>query len=333
MNPFRFIRRIIWLTAAVVLTVAVARAWAQDAGTGIGVRILPQAEVFGETYTLGEIAEFDGTDLAAIRAIAETEVGRSPLPGRALQLSEPYLEARLRRAGQVPMERIRLTVPRGASVVRAAQLIPGEDIAAAVLAHARRELAADGGDYSQELLSTVQDVLLPKGDLSWDVEAVGENLRPGGPRSYRVSAKVNGEEAWRSIVRVRQSVYRDVVVTTRPVRRGVALSAENLSVVRRDMQTLNGGPYLHDLQTAIGQRTRRPLGQGELLRADVVSTPAAVREGGRVTLEYRARGVWLRAVGVAMVDGNVGQFIPVRNVGTGKTVYGVVAPGDVVRVN
>lgn len=333
MNPFRFIRRIIWLTAAVVLTVAIARVWAQDTGASIGVRILPQAEVFGDAYTLGEIAEFDGTDLAAIRAIAATEVGRSPLPGRALQLSEPYLEARLRRAAEVPMERIRLMVPRGASVVRAAQLIPGEDIAAAVLAHARQEVAADGGDYSQELLSTVQDVLLPKGDLSWDVEAMGENLRPGGPRSYRVSAKVNGEEAWRSIVRVRQSVYRDVVVTTRPVRRGVALSDENVAVVRRDMQTLKGGPYLHNVQHAIGQRTKRPLGQGELLRADVVSMPAAVQEGGRVTLEYRAQGVWLRAVGVAMVDGNVGQFIPVRNVGTGKTVYGVVAPGDVVRVN
>jgi len=333
MNPFRFIRRIIWLTVAVGLTLAIARVWAQDAGSTIGVRILPQAEVFGEAYTLGEIAEFDGTDLAAIRAIADTEVGRSPLPGRALQLSGPYLEARLRRDGQVPMERIRLIVPHGASVVRAAQLIPGKDIAAAVLAHARQEMAAGGGDYSQELLSTVQDVLLPKGDLAWDVEAVGENLRPGGPRNYRVSANVNGEEAWRSIVRVRQSVYQDVVVTTRPLRRGAALSDENVSVVRRDVQTLNGGPYLHDLQTAIGQRTRRPLGRGELLRADVVSTPAAVQEGGRVTLEYRASGVWLRAVGVAMVDGNVGQFIPVRNVGTGKTVYGVVAPGDVVRVN
>jgi flagella basal body P-ring formation protein FlgA len=316
MNPFRFIRRIIWLTVAVGLTLAIARVWAQDAGSTIGVRILPQAEVFGEAYTLGEIAEFDGTDLAAIRAI-----------------SGPYLEARLRRDGQVPMERIRLIVPHGASVVRAAQLIPGKDIAAAVLAHARQEMAAGGGDYSQELLSTVQDVLLPKGDLAWDVEAVGENLRPGGPRNYRVSANVNGEEAWRSIVRVRQSVYQDVVVTTRPLRRGAALSDENVSVVRRDVQTLNGGPYLHDLQTAIGQRTRRPLGRGELLRADVVSTPAAVQEGGRVTLEYRASGVWLRAVGVAMVDGNVGQFIPVRNVGTGKTVYGVVAPGDVVRVN
>ncbi len=333
MNPIRFIRRIFWLTAAVVLTVAVARVWAQDAGDSIGVRILPQAEVFGEAYTLGEIAEFDGSDLAAIRAIAETVVGRSPLPGRALQLSEPYLEAQLRRAAQVPMERIRFTVPRGASVVRAAQLIPGEEIAAAVLAHARQDVPAGSGEFNQELLSPVQDVLLPKGDLSWDVEVVGENLRPGGPRSYRVSAQVSGEEAWRSIVRVRQSVYQDVVVTTRPVRRGVALSTEQLSVVRRDVQTLNGGPYLHDLQNAIGQRTKRPLGQGELLRADVVSAPAAVQEGGRVTLEYRMRGVWLRAVGVAMVDGNVGQFIPARNVGTGKTVYGVVAPGDVVRVN
>ena len=333
MHPFRFIRRIIWLTAAMALSVAIARAWAQDAGSAIGVRILPQAEVFGEAYTLGEIAEFDGTDLAAIRAIAETEVGRSPLPGRALQLSEPYLEARLRRAGQVPMERIRLTVPRGASVVRAAQLIPGEDIAAAVLAHARQDVASAGGEYRQELLSAVQDVLLPKGDLAWDVAAVGENLRPGGPRSYRVSAKVDGEEAWRSIVRVRQSVYRDVVVTTRPVRRGAALSAENLSVVRRDVQTLNGGPSVHELQTAIGQHAKRPLGRGELVRTDVVSAPAAVAEGGRVTLEYRTGGVWLRAVGVAMVDANVGQFIPVRNVGTGKTVYGVVAPGDVVRVN
>jgi flagella basal body P-ring formation protein FlgA len=41
----------------------------------------------------------------------------------------------------------------------------------------------------------------------------------------------------------------------------------------------------------------------------------------------------MQVPGVALVSGQVGQFIPVRNLQTGKVVYGVIQQDDRIKVN
>lgn len=326
-------RRLIPVALALLIGLAAVRLWAQELSGTVEVRVLSQAEVFGGQYNLGDIAEFDGGNLEIIAALARVTVGRSPLPGRSQKISRAYLMARLRREVGIVLDRVELNVPRGASVVRAAQLVPGEEISRIVMDHARQEISADAADFQQELLTPMQDVLLPKGELSWSVEPLGENLRRGGRRSYRISARVNGEEAWRGIVRVRQSVYSDILVAARPLRRQQVISASDVRTIRRSLHTLKGGPYITTPGEAIGKRVMRPVGKGEMLQSSMLTVPADIREGGRVTLEYRTAGLTLRAPGVALVSARVGQFIPVRNLESGKVVHGILRPGDLIRVN
>jgi flagella basal body P-ring formation protein FlgA len=309
-----------------------APGWAQSADANrIQVRVLPNPEVYGDTYTLGEIAEMDGFDIKLLKELAAIEIGRSPLAGRGLRLNEGMIRSRLRRA--IDDERLELSVPEPAEVRRAAVRVAAEEIEELVLARAAADADADPEQIRQELRGTLSDIVLPKGDLEWQVSPLGRNLTPTGERTYLVVARVNGQDAWRTTVRLKQKVYHEVVMTARPVRRNQIISAEDLKLVRQPLSEAVASELYTSLDQVVGKQARRPAGPNELLTADMVLQPHAVPEGGRVMVVYRTAQVLLAVPAVALVNGRVGDFIPVKNLESGKIVYGVIEDGNTVRVN
>jgi flagellar basal body P-ring formation protein FlgA len=301
------------------------------AGARIVVRVLPHSEVPGDEFTLGEVSELDGTDLAAVRRLAGVSLGRSPLPGRSLWLNEPFIRGRLAQSDGA--QRVQIEVPPGADVARAAQTIPGSDIAARVLAYAQEHSGASEGELEQDLAVPISDAVLPLGEVAWKVEPLGRYLAAGGARTYRVTAAVHGEEVWRGIVRVNQQVYRKVIVAARPVRRNQIIRPDDVVLERKPIMGVKDEAYLTRTTEVVGARAKRPIGKGEWISKLMLDAVADVAEGGPVTLVYETEQVRFTSPGVAMVPAKVGEFIPVRNLESGKIVYGVVQPQDVVKVN
>lgn len=297
----------------------------------VTVRVLPSAEVTGESYTLGEIAELDSFDMAAVQRLAAVEMGRSPRPGYGIRLHEAYLRSRLVR--EIDPERLKLIVPEQARVTRAFQRIESETIVQRVLRAASQAAPEGGGDLEQEVLNPPDAVDLPVGEVRWQIDPVGRNLSPGSTRSFQVAAVVDGEIAWRHLMRVKQALYRDVVVARRPVRRNDVVAPDDVAVERQEVGRMQEGSYLTRADEVVGKRARRPIGPGEWVRADMVQAPADVKEGRRVMVVYRTPRLLMKVPGVAMAGGRVGDFIPVRNLQSGVIVYGVVQPDDVVQVN
>ena len=300
--------------------------------TEFEVRVLPQAEVIGERFTLGEIAELDGFDIKALEKLARVGIGPSPRPGRALRINESLVRARLAAAGiDWPLK---LMVPTGAQVLRAAQIVTPGEIERIVLEAAEQDAKLAGGDkLKQQILTTLSEVVLPRGRVQWKISLMGEHLVGGGTRVYRVSAHVNGREAWKSMVRVRQKIYRRVLIAKRPIRRNQKIAAADLAHVRKNISANRGDPYLTSITKVVGRRAKRPIGRNQPLHNRMLSTPMDVAEGGRVTVVYESGRLLLRVPGVAMVQGRAGQFIPVRNLETGKIVHGILQDDETVKVN
>ena len=319
-------------TISLLLLFAAVAAFAHAADPGvIQVRILPEAEVLGAEYTLAEIAEIDGFDLDAVRRLADLRIGASPLPGRTLRITETQLRSRLAR--MMGSHKIQLTVPKNALVARAGQRISGEEIARLVLAQARRGITDPDADVEQKLVRPVGDAVLPRGETRWEVTPVGRHLTSGGSRTFRVSATVAGREAWQSLVRVQQKAFRDVLVATRAIRRNRTIGEEDVTLVRKNVTGNAVESYFTSPGQAVGKQARRPIAKGEILHGALVATPAAVKEGGRVFVLYESPGLVVRALGVALEAGRVGDFIPVRNLQSGNVVYGIVQGNESVRVN
>ncbi|MBI4082010.1 MAG: flagellar basal body P-ring formation protein FlgA [Candidatus Lambdaproteobacteria bacterium] len=300
----------------------------------IEVRVLARAEVGGDTYRLGEIAEMDGFDVQELTRLAQVEIGRSPLPGRALPLSEALLRSRLAQGGEPG--RLRISVPEGAEVVRSGRVIKGEEIAELVLARALADAELPDSsarqELKQELVGAVQDVVVPRGELEWDIQLLGRHLVPGGYRNYAVVLKVDGQEAWRTIVRVQQKVYQEIVVAKNVIRRNQTIAADDVMLLRQNLALLKGRPYVTALAKVVGKTALRPIARNEMLAADLLTNPADIGEGGGVTLVFTSPGLVLKAPGVALVAARVGQFIPVRNLQSGKIVYGTLRDDETVRV-
>lgn len=323
------------VAAALLALLGAGRAAAQGSDGAaldvVAVRVLPSAEVSGEVFTLGEVAELDGFDLDLVRRVAAVELGRSPRPGQGRRLSASYLRSRLR--GEVDLERVRLDVPDGARVTRAAQVIAADEIERRVLDFAAGQAGVDAQALEQEVVSRLRDVTLPRGEVRWEIETMGRGGPPGTSRSFQVALAVDGESVWRGLVRVEQRIHREVVVARRAIARGTLIEADDVALERREVGGRGAGEYITALDTVVGARALQAIGAGERVRAGEVRRPADVKEGARVTLVFRTERLLFRAPGVAMVRAQRGDFIPVRNLDSGKVVYGVVEAGDVVKVN
>jgi len=165
------------------------------------------------------------------------------------------------------------------------------------------------------------------------VEALGKHMMPGGDRTYQVIARVDGKEVWRTALRVRQKVYQSIVEAARPIRRDQIITADDVTAVRRTLNASVDAGFTGNLKSIVGMKAKRPIGQDEPINDSMVSAPAAISEGGRVMVVYETPLLVMQVPGVAMVSGQIGTFIPVRNLQTGKIVYGVIQPDDRVKVN
>lgn len=322
------------LLTALILSVllGVSNAGAQDESLKVvEIRILPNAEVTGKRFTLGEVAELDGFDLEAVKRLAKVRLAYSPRPGGKMRLHASQVRSRLYRV--MRPERIRLVMPKTVWISRASQVVTAKEIAQMVKDHAAAlsDHRIDG--LRQTISGVVRDAVLPVGEVKWKIVPIGRNLSAGGSRSFRVAAKVNGKEVWRTQVRLKQEVTQNIAVAVKEIRRGQKIRPEDIRLKLQNISGKTPGYYITRLRDVIGKNAKRPIGRGEWVKRNMVLAPAEVREGGRVTIEYRTPLLHLRMPGVALVAGNIGDFIPVRNLQSGKIVYGVVKNRTTVRVN
>ena len=309
----------------------VARAAGEGAEAAVQVRVVPLAEVMGPQFTLGEVAELDGADMQRIQQLATAPLGRSPRAGQKMSLNPSLLQARLARL--VDLTGVEFQVPRGATVARAFQTVPAVEVERVVLEEAAR-LAGNSPDaLRQEMLGVQKDIIVPMGEVSWDISPVGSALTMGGTRSFRVVARVGDEEGWRGLVRIKQSVSTEIVVAKRAILRNALITEADVTLERADVARMRPESYLTDLRAVVGTRAQRPIGAGEWLAPGLVRATLDIKEGGRVTVVYSSASLNLRTPGVAMNPGRVGDFIPVRNLQSGRIVYGIIQADDTVKVN
>lgn len=322
------------LLTALILSalLGVPYAGAQDESLKVvEIRIPPQAEVTGKSFTLGEVAELDGFDLNAVRRLAKVQLAYSPRPGGRARLNASQVRSKLYRA--MRPERIRLVMPKVVWISRASQVVTGEEIARMVKDRAAALSVHRDDGLRQSIAGVVRDAVLPVGELKWVIAPIGRNISAGGIRSFRVAAKVNGKEVWRTHVRVKQEITQNIAVAVREIRRGRQIQPEDVRLELQDISGKKPGRYITRLRDVIGKNAKRSIGRGEKVQRDMVSAPAEIKEGGMVIIEYRTPMLHLRMPGVALVAGNLGDFIPVRNLQSGRIVYGVVKNRTTVKVN
>ncbi|QVW22029.1 flagellar basal body P-ring formation protein FlgA [Pseudomonas hormoni] len=147
----------------------------------------------------------------------------------------------------------------------------------------------------------------------------------------RVTVKVRceGTSPWTVFVPAQVRLFRDVVTTTRPLRRADIVEPADVLLRERDISLINQG-YLTTLEQAIGQRLTRPMVADQVITLVHLEQAEVIRKGDQVVITAHSGTLSVRMPGEALSNGGMSEQIRVKNLNSKRVIKAqVTAPGQV----
>jgi len=312
------------LSAAILFLVSIS-AFASER---ICLTLKPAAEVAGERVRLADVVESKGTK--ADGTILKTEVGRSPRPGQTRFVSADYIRIRLRQAG-FDTDTMTFEGPDDVKVSRPWASLPAGRIRAAVDAAIRRRMPWNSEDVTVSDIQFDETVHLPVGKLTCRIVPKPHEDYLGST-ILALHLFVNGEPARKLWVNATISVMADVVTVVRPLGKHQHIRLEDIRLERRDLAGL-GSETIRDLEDALGNRSRRAIYPGTVLRAGMIDQPPVVRRGDIVKIVVETGAMTITATGMVKQRGRKGEMVRVMNTDSNRVIMARVTGPDAVSVD
>ncbi len=162
-------------------------------------------------------------------------------------------------------------------------------------------------------------------------QALDASLESPAQPLGRVTVRVrcDGSAPWTVFVPATVRLYRDVVVATRPLKRGSTVGEGDVALRERDVGTLNQG-FLTELDQALEMKVLRPTVLDQVLTPQHLEQADVVRKGDHVVIVARSGTLSVRMPGEALSKGGIGEQIRIRNLNSKRVVKArVTGPGQV----
>lgn len=157
---------------------------------------------------------------------------------------------------------------------------------------------------------------LPTGNRLWGNSSIG--------------VRCNAPSRWSVYVPVHIKVSNQVLVTTRPIASGNAVTPEDVQLQMRDI-TAFAGSALTSLDQVTGKNVSGPVASGTVLRAEMLRAAQVIRQGQQVKLVAQGSGFKVTSEGQAMGNATVGQVVSVKT-RSGQLIKGIAKGEGIVEV-
>lgn len=289
--------------------------------------LLPSVEVRADQVVLRDLlapADADRLD----RLSGEIRLFRAPEPGMQRKVSRETL-ARLI-GHQIETSQLRLTGAADVTITRRGIWIEPAEIEMAITTF----LAENASRFPEvtmhfESIALPARFLVPAGDVRHQIVPSEPGLI--GSRRLTVITRVDDQIVKNQSLRVELVAHGMVATTTCDLKRGETLSSENLRLEAQDISQLRSAPFFA-LDRLLGKNLKRNLRAGETVQENQVEFPPLIERGSRVTIQARGRGLILTAFGEARQDGELGDYIRVRNNNSQREVSARVLDAGLVSV-
>ncbi len=148
----------------------------------------------------------------------------------------------------------------------------------------------------------------------------------------RVTVKVRCDSAapWTVFVPAQVRLFREIVTTTRPLKRAGIVEPQDVMLRERDISQITQG-FLTSVDQAIGQKLVRPMVADQVVTLVHLEQAEVVRKGDQVVITARTGSLAVRMPGEALSNGGMREQIRVKNLNSQRVIKAqVVAPGQVV---
>jgi len=147
----------------------------------------------------------------------------------------------------------------------------------------------------------------------------------------RVTVKVRCDSAapWTVFVPAQVRLFREIVTTTRPLKRSGIVEPQDVVLRERDVSQITQG-FLTSVDQAVGQKLVRPMVADQVVTLVHLEQAEVVRKGDQVVITARSGSLAVRMPGEALSNGGMSEQIRVKNLNSQRVIKAqVTAPGQV----
>ncbi len=276
--------------------------------------------VKADSIQLGEVGIMQG-DEEAVALARQIGLGRFALTGQQIVIDRPTILSRLASNG-IKAQDVVLSGAERVKVKRDEKVIGGRRFAEVALAFLKTQAGYE----------SVSNIALARKPKDWvlagevgEIRLVARLAKYSRKDKARVWVGVvrDGVEAGGREVGFDLKYERRRVVATVDIVGGVTISPENVKVE----MTMASTPEPAGWSVPYGQVAKRRIKQGSVITGNVVGPaelPVVIKRRQTVVMKIEAGGLYVSAVGVALSDGKVGEFIRVKGPNNSRIVVGKV---------
>jgi len=316
----------IFLCCVLIVCTLFCRALADDKAVGLnedcGLQIyLPREVTIRDgNFKLGQIGIIRGEKALATRA-NEIALGRFSLPGQEIVIERHIILSRLASCG-IPSSQVTLQGAEKVTVRQRQKIIIGAEFVR--LAGAFLENSLSDKSISQwSPICKPKDLVVPGSDK--DIR-FSHQLVPGDVKNQvkvEIAVFFGDEQIGTREVTFSIQYNSHNAVTLVEIPAGALISRENIKIEK----STSNYPEPDDWEPPYGQVARRTLPAETVLKPHMVGpveSPVIIKRNQNVVIRIQKPGFLITAVGKAMQDGKVGEYIKVRNIDSQRIILGRV---------
>ena len=322
-------REIVWRAGIAVLLLMFLPAVSHGSEDVISISLKSAAEVTGGKVFLADIADISGGNDDVIKMLSEITVCHSLSPGPGKMLLHRDIETELLK-NHINLRYVRIDGERQVVVSRKSTEVTSEELKEVVLDYVYEHMPWEKDDVVFEFTRVLPDISLPDEDVEYSVTRVGGS-RYVGFNQFVLRIFSNGELKQRFVVGIDIRVFKDVVVSSRQLRRSSIIRSEDVEVQKRELKDTNKTPFLF-VSEVVGKRLRTSVPANRILHQSSVEEAPVIARDQYVTIRGKKGAVCVTTRGRAIEEGKTGEFIQVKNLGSGKIVIARVTSPEIVDI-
>ncbi len=293
---------------------------------GLEIQLKDQALVTENFVHLGDIATITPESTEAGQW-AERKVTYAPAPGESKVIQSASLIASLRHISG--SDKIKWSGAENITVRRQGVEISREGLKQIIAEFLQQNMSSlPEGELRFTSVRAPEKIVLPTGDLKYTVTP----SKPGilGSSSFSIIFQIDGKTVKNCTIRGKLEAMADVVVAGVTLRRGSIITADQLTIAKRDISKLDK-PY-PAIDYVTGMQAKRTIRAGQPIDSRNVEQAPVIKKGEPVKIVASRGSLQVSTNGIAIMDGRPGQYIRVKNINSSKLIYCKVDSAGIVSV-
>ena len=267
-----------------------------------------EVRVKGPEVTVGDVAVVRGKQ-NIVKKVQAINLGRLTIPSQEIVISRAMLLGRLAGSGFETRD-VEITGAERIVVTQNGQIIGSEIITEEAEIYLKKNFP-DKSVCRYETIGIVDDFVLP--DNAKKVELQPSLVADGLNDIIKVNVAViaDGKVAGVCEVKFRQNYFCRKAVALRDIQQGEIITKDNVKVTQEVSRTVEPSNW----QVPYGMAAKRPIKADSLVTTGMVGPvqrEVLVRRNRHVAVIFEQPGLSVTAIGKALEDGRVGDYIKVR---------------------